>query len=249
MASVDTRWLCDVPLAHRGLHGHGVPENSLAAFAAARDAGVGVELDVRLSADVVPVVFHDRGLGRLAGARGRVATHTATDLAALRLAGTDQGIPSLATTLQVLGDTPVMVEVKADGLRPTSLEPAVAAVLADHPGRACVASFNPLSLRWFRLHAPAVLRVLTASPSSTTLAGRDLRLASLQSTTMVEPVAISYAVAGLDLRAVRQYRERGGTVVTWTVRTLADLVAAREGADNLIFESLSVADVTTNRVR
>jgi glycerophosphoryl diester phosphodiesterase len=32
-------WLVDVPLAHRGLHGDGVPENSLPAFAAAATAG------------------------------------------------------------------------------------------------------------------------------------------------------------------------------------------------------------------
>jgi hypothetical protein len=39
-------WLVDVPLAHRGLHGDGVPENSLPAFAAAAAAGYGGELDV-----------------------------------------------------------------------------------------------------------------------------------------------------------------------------------------------------------
>ena len=43
-------WVTDVPLAHRGLWSDdGPPENSLAAFAAARDAGVGVELDVHLT--------------------------------------------------------------------------------------------------------------------------------------------------------------------------------------------------------
>src|SRR3954464_15686369 len=46
--------------AHRGLHAH-APENSLAAFAAAVKLGVdGIETDVRLSADELPVIIHDR---------------------------------------------------------------------------------------------------------------------------------------------------------------------------------------------
>ena len=47
--------------AHRGLHSpdKSVPENSLAAFAAAADAGYGMELDVQLSKDGEVVVFHD----------------------------------------------------------------------------------------------------------------------------------------------------------------------------------------------
>jgi glycerophosphoryl diester phosphodiesterase len=53
--------------AHRGLWDTAKPENSLTAFDAARAAGIGVELDVRLTADDVPVVFHDAGLERMCG--------------------------------------------------------------------------------------------------------------------------------------------------------------------------------------
>jgi len=236
-------WLAEVPLAHRGLHGDGVPENTLAAFAAARDAGVGVELDVRLAADGVPIVFHDRTLDRLAGRPGPVGVHTSDDLGRLRLAGTDQWVPTLAAVLDVMGALAVMVEVKADGLRPSGLEPAVAAVLAGHRGPTCIASFNPLSVRWFRRHAPTVLRVLTSAPSAIEVAGRHLRLANLQSVGLVDPAAVSYDVGGLDLPAVRRLRAAGMVVVTWTVRTADDLVTARAAADNVIFESVPVADV------
>lgn len=244
-SAAGAEWLAEVPLAHRGLHAAGIPENTLAAFAAARDAGVGVELDVRLAADGVPVVFHDRTLDRLVGRAGTVGAHTATDLGRLRVAGTDQGIPTLAAVLDVLGALPVMVEVKSDGLRPTGLEPAVAAVLATHRGPACIASFNPLSVRWFRRHAPAVVRVLTATPTHVQVAGRHLRLANLQLIGLVEPAAVSYDVTGLELAAVRRLRAMGVVVVTWTVRTRDDLAAARAGADNVIFEGLGVDDVRT----
>ena len=51
----------DVYYAHRGLHDNltQAPENSLAAFKKAVAAGYGIELDVQLTKDKVPVVFHD----------------------------------------------------------------------------------------------------------------------------------------------------------------------------------------------
>ena len=57
----DKKLLCDY--AHRGLHGEGVPENSLSAFARAAEAGYGIELDVQLSRDGTVMVFHDYTLG------------------------------------------------------------------------------------------------------------------------------------------------------------------------------------------
>ena len=57
--------LCDY--AHRGLHGRGVPENSLKAFELACEAGKGIELDVQLSRDGEVMVFHDYNLKRMTG--------------------------------------------------------------------------------------------------------------------------------------------------------------------------------------
>ena len=61
----------EVPFAHRGLHdcnesfGAGRPENSFAAFRAAISRGYGIEVDIQLSADGIPIVFHDRCLKRI----------------------------------------------------------------------------------------------------------------------------------------------------------------------------------------
>ncbi|MEE8246246.1 MAG: glycerophosphodiester phosphodiesterase family protein, partial [Alphaproteobacteria bacterium] len=88
-------WLCATPFAHRGLHEEGVPENSLAAFEAALRAGYGIELDVRLAADGVPVVFHDASLERLTGRAAPVSAFTSAELARFRLGDSDQRIPRL----------------------------------------------------------------------------------------------------------------------------------------------------------
>jgi glycerophosphoryl diester phosphodiesterase len=217
-----------------------VPENSLAAFRAAAEAGYGVELDVLLSRDGIPVVHHDATVSRLTGRSGRIRELTAAQLADLRLVGTDEHIPTLAEVLAVLRDVPVMVEVKQGRLRVGGLESATAAVLDDHPGPVCVASFNPASVRWFRTRRPAVVRVLTASP----LDGNSLpavvrrRLAALKDLATVAPAAVSYDLAGLPNPATDAWRELGGAIVTWTVRDAADLAKAHEVADNLIFENI-----------
>ncbi len=236
-------WLRDVPLAHRGLHGDGVPENTLAAFEAAADAGVGVELDVHRSRDGVPVVVHDPDVRDASGTWRPVSALTAGELQALRPSGADgAGIPRLADALRVLADVPVMVEVK--NVRPAAglLEPAVAALLASHPGPVCVASFNPRSLAWFRAQLPEVPRAQTAGGLAHVPMPAVVRwsLRTLRWLRATRPAAVSYALADVDEPAVQAYRAAGGLVVTWTVSSAAELDRARRYADNVVFEGLPV---------
>ena len=70
-------------IAHRGASAE-APENTLAAFRRAIELGAnGVEFDVRLAADGVPVVIHDATLKRTASIDRRVADMTSTELARL----------------------------------------------------------------------------------------------------------------------------------------------------------------------
>lgn len=233
-------WLLEVPFAHRGLHGDGVPENSIPAFEAAAEAEYGVELDVLLSRDGVPVVTHDLNLTRVAGRRARVGELTAAELAAIGLDGTDVGVPTLAAALDVLRDVPVMIEVKQVRPRGGRLERTIAALLDDHPGPCCVASFNPASVRWFRRQRPRIVRVLTASPSLDLRLPRVLRrrLAQLRDVPSVEPAAVSYELAGLPNPVTDGWREAGGALIAWTVTSDDELRRARTLADNVIFEGV-----------
>jgi glycerophosphoryl diester phosphodiesterase len=71
-------------LAHRGLTSHHL-ENTLAALTSAFDIGAdGVEFDVQLSRDLVPVVFHDRSLKRLVGVRRNIDELTWAELKELK---------------------------------------------------------------------------------------------------------------------------------------------------------------------
>ena len=236
-------WLLEEPLAHRGLHddAKGVPENSLAAFAAAAEGGYGVELDVTLSRDRVPVISHDPTLQRAANRPERVSDLTVAELGAVQLGGTRQHVPTLAAALRLLTDVPVMVELKQPNLRAGNLEEAVVPLLDAHPGPWCVASFNPASVRWFRRNRPDAVRVLTAGPIEEARLPAFLRrrLAELKDLASVDPHAVSYDLAGLPNPVCDLWRARGGALVTWTAADEAELARARELADNVIFEHVT----------
>jgi glycerophosphoryl diester phosphodiesterase len=150
------------PIAHRGLWSpDGPPENSLSAFQAACAAGYGIELDVQLSADGEAVVFHDDKMQRMTGRPGRVRDHSAADLAAMRLAGTDEKVSTLLETLALVGHRAMVhVEIKTPPGEVGPLERRVHEVIADHNGPLCVIGFNPYSHAWFADHYPGVLRGL-----------------------------------------------------------------------------------------
>ncbi len=109
-------------IGHRGA-AKWAPENTLASFFCAHEAGASwVELDVRLSRDGVPVVFHDSTLDRTSNGQGQVVEH---DLASLK--GLDAGawfsprfrgetIPTLAEALSCIASLSmgVTIEIKPD---------------------------------------------------------------------------------------------------------------------------------------
>ena len=148
--------------AHRGLHDKDNPENSLPAFALAVEKGFGIELDVQISSDGIPVVFHDDLLKRGTGAEGYVHDYTLEELQAMPLFGReDLSIPTLASVLELVdGKSPLIVEIKAS--RPEWRETLRGAMklLEAYEGPYCIESFNPLVLRELRRCCPGVLRGL-----------------------------------------------------------------------------------------
>lgn len=106
-----------LPIAHRGLHTGTAeaPENTLPAFRRARQAGVAVELDIRLTADRQVVVVHDNELTRLCGTHARVSALSYAQLCRLPVLGSTAHIPLLRDVLAALGDTPVVCELKQGG--------------------------------------------------------------------------------------------------------------------------------------
>jgi glycerophosphoryl diester phosphodiesterase len=139
-------------IGHRGAAGR-APENTLAGLSCAKALGcTWVEFDVRLTADGVPVLCHDRRLDRTTNGSGVVAT---LPLAAVRdrdagsrfapeFAG--ERVPTLDEALLLCAalDLGANIEVKADSGREYATAAAVATVLrqlGDRGPQVLVSSF------------------------------------------------------------------------------------------------------------
>lgn len=142
--------------AHRGLHGNGIPENSMQAFELAVEKGYGIELDVQLSKDGTVMVFHDYTLSRMTGCNKKLKELNADELTKLLLAETDQTIPTFKQVLEAVdGKVPLLVELKGEDLN-ASLCSKVAELLKEYSGAYCVESFNPLLIRNIKKYLPDV---------------------------------------------------------------------------------------------
>jgi len=234
------------PVAHRGLWSSaGPPENSLAAFEAACEAGYGIELDVQLSSDGEAMVFHDSDLRRMTGLAGRVSDFTAVELGDMTLAGTDEPIPSLADTLTLVGRRAlVQVELKTPPGEVGPLEQRVHEILIDHAGPVAVIGFNPYSHAWFADRHPKVLRGLDSYSYSGIDARRmapDQRraYAKLEHVAIARPHFLALSLDMLPSQEAARLRERGMPVVVWTVRSPAQWDKVKGCCDNLIFEGFS----------
>ncbi len=144
MAKKDLNFLCSAPIAHRGLHGLGVPENSLAAFGAAVAHGYIIELDVHLLSDGEIAVFHDDNLDRMCDALVEIESLTKPSISKYRLANTREHIPLLKDVLSLIdGAVPLIIELKGAGVGSKFVD-ALWGVLEDYCGEYALKSFNPL---------------------------------------------------------------------------------------------------------
>ena len=146
--------------AHRGLHNNEseAPENSMAAFRKAVANKFGIELDVQLSKDKVPVVFHDFTLKRMCGVEGKLCDYTLEELKEFRLLDTKEQIPTFQEFLEMVdGKVPLIIELKIEWMDIT-LCPIVNDMLKKYKGAYCIESFNPLGLSWYRRFNNDVIR-------------------------------------------------------------------------------------------
>ncbi len=236
-----------IPLAHRGLHGPGIPENSLAAFRAAIASGYGIELDIQPAADGTPMVFHDYDLTRMCGDEGYIADMEPEDLSRMRLHGSDEPIPTLAETLrEVAGQVPLLIEIKdQDGrLEDTvgDLQDRVASLLEAYEGPVAVMSFNPHAIAGFGRIAPDIARGLTscgfvAEEWPMLDKASRARLATLEDFTPIGASFVSHDWHDLANPAIAALRARGVPILCWTIRSAKEEAEARKIADGITFET------------
>jgi glycerophosphoryl diester phosphodiesterase len=241
MADID--WIRARPIAHRGYHDLNGNrwENTLAAFAAAAERGFAIECDVHLSADGVPVVFHDDELKRLTGTDGYVWQRTAAELQALGIGGTADRVPTLAELLGlVAGRVPLVIELKGIPGHDAGLVAKVAKQLRSYDGQAAIMSFDHWLVRDFARDAPGI-------PAGLTAWGDKPHQFEAHFSMLGSGISfVSYDVGALPNPFVGFARERlGMPVVTWTVRDRAGVDATLAHADQMTFEGFDPDDGPT----
>jgi glycerophosphoryl diester phosphodiesterase len=199
-------------IAHRGASADH-PENTRAAFQAAIDQGAdAIELDVRATADGVPVVCHDENLLRLTGESRTLSASRWRHVRRLRIRDGEE-IPRLDDVLRDLrGRIVVQIEVKPG----VPMEPVIRAVKRTRASEGVIlASFSAVAVREAAALAPAVPRMCISHGER-------------EPASLVRQLA-ACAAGGLsvDYRSVRSadwvrcFRSRGYLVWSWTVNETA----------------------------
>lgn len=230
-------------IAHRGLFDCEIlPENSRAAFREAVRKGYAVELDVRLTKDEIPVVFHDAMLLRMCGVEKKVSDCTYEELCTYPLGNTQKRIPTLEAVLKDIGGgVPVLVEIKAERTYKRTAE-KTAEVLDSYTGVYAIQSFHPLVLVWFRKHRPRVLRGQLSTDywrdSTTCSVLQRIVRTNLGCNILTYPDFISFRHTMTDLWSYRICKRLYHTVsFGWTVRSEEELRRAEKEFDGIIFDS------------
>ena len=229
--------------AHRGLHGEGVPENSMAAFRLALEIGYGIELDVHLMADGELAVIHDASLKRTAGVDVRIEDLTVADLDAYRLEGTEEKIPLFKDLLALYaGKAPLIVELKAERGNHAALAKAVCEMMDSYDGPYCLESFDPRVIHWLRKNRPCKCRGQLAenffrSPKSKLPPYLKFVLSNQLENFLVVPDFVAFKFADRKHLGVWMARHLWGAQgVTWTVTNQADFDTAQKEGWLVIFE-------------
>ncbi len=236
------RFLLDPPrvIAHRGASSTH-PENTVAAFDQALVEGCdGLELDLQLSRDGVPVVYHDRTLQKIGGGRRGVAELTWAEIAELDAGRrldpryTGQRVPTLGLVLDRYGPrTGLLLELrvrpadKRAGRHLALADAMVAQLRTRRLPTVLVLCFDLDTLDAVSARAPEIPTVLNLK------APRRMTRSLNQSLNRVS--ALSIDVRTISNEIVAAAHDAAKPVLTWTCNT-PDTVerALGAGADGLM---------------
>jgi glycerophosphoryl diester phosphodiesterase len=244
-------------IAHRGSSAL-APENTFAAFKQAiRDGADGVEFDVRLARDRVPVVIHDATLQRTAGFSGRVSGYSSHELGKIdvgtwfnkkhpskaRKEFSAETVPALSDLLDLLRETKglIYLEMKCSKKTCDALVESIAEMIgnSDLLPRIIVKSFNLEALTKFRARLPEAHIAVLFAPKFMHLIKPRNRLVTKALELQANEISLHYSLATPN--AVREAEDYGFPVTIWT----ADHPAWVKRAENLGIHAI----VTNNPAR
>ena len=234
MRITDNHWLKNTPIAHRGLWGGEILENSMTAYENAVDFGYAIELDLYTSTDGVLFSFHDVSLKRMTGAEGLIWDFDSNYLKSLRLLDSDEQIPTFREILHLVkGKVPLLIEIKNQPDK--MIVERILDELDGYEGEYAIQSFNPLYINKVKKIAPQVIRgVLGTSKADGEKWYVKHILKHLSLNFLVKPDFISMQSGDLPLP---KSKTKGKTVLAWTIKSQETADKIKPYCDNIIFEN------------
>lgn len=219
-------------IAHRGAAAS-APENTFAAFEKAIDAEAeGIEFDVRLAGDCVPVVFHDSDLKRICGIDRKISSFSSGDLNKLDAGSwfneknqniadpkySKEVIPTLEQTLAML-DTykgVIYIELKAGEINVERLSKAVSKIIRNSHLRyqIIVKSFKLQAIPFVRKYAPDVKTAALFAPKVMNILRKEKRLINISNDLGVDRISVHFSLATSKLLKKAQSNDLPVTI--WT---------------------------------
>lgn len=230
-------------IAHRGDHRlH--PENSLAAITASAESKADmIEIDVHLSSDGIPVVFHDTDLLRLAGRDIGINQLTAQELREIHLKNSDQHIPTLQEVLQLdLGNKKLLIELKnpARGIYP-DLADAVADLIMrlGVTNRVIVQSFEAFYLKRILENYSIECHQLIEGAAAPLWYDTRLRWGKFRPIKGVTSINVNFR--HLNRQLIGAAKKHGINLMVYTPNTKSDATRSiRAGACGIITDNLEL---------
>lgn len=219
-------------IAHRGGSSN-APENTLAAFRKAIDVGAdGVEFDVQLASDGVPVVAHDFDLKRTAGRSERITALTSKQLAKIDVGSwfnkkfpskaivgyANETVPTLEQVLKLYEAStgPIYIELKCDDSNYKALAAAVCGTIRDSPmlPRMIVKSFKLAAIPAVRHLLPEVQTAALFEPSIMTILRKRKYIIAMAREFGAQQISLHYTLATPKLAALAAEAQMPVTI--WT---------------------------------
>lgn len=235
-------WLLTTPVAHRGLWGEDIIENSLLAYKNAVEHGYPIEIDLYTSRDGEIFSFHDYTLDRMTGEKGNIFDKTAKELKKLYLLDndgrkTDQKIPTFDQILELVqGKVPILIEIKSQPDK--TIVDKIVQKLNSYTGEFAIQSFDPRYIKRVKKLAPHFIRGILATKTYSKELPFIKRMVvkNMLLNPVIKPDFISYSFEDLPLK---KSKVKNIPVITWTLTSQADYDKIKPFAKNIIFEKFT----------
>ncbi len=229
--------------AHRGLFdkAQGIEENSPSAFQRAVDAGLNIEMDVRITQDRELIVFHDANGHRMLGVDQAIESMTLEEIRRYPLINTNEHVMTLREFLTMVnGSVGLIIEIKATSDNQLTAR-LCAEVLDQYTGRYAICSFRPEIIRWYNIHRPQVIRGqlienMLGSHTHTPIIRLLQSFNGFAMLTKPNYLSVEYRHA----KFFRWIRAFGGILCVWTIRDQTWMDRKPHPADTVIFENVKI---------